>query len=89
MFERLAIHGDTASLVWAYHTAASLSQWRITKANNKQWTLRATVARIDPFQARQRPLLFSAPHSQGFWRWEVQELHLTDGSLTATLGPPL
>lgn len=89
MFEKFAMHGEAASLVWAYHTAATLTSWRVTKTPDKQWTLTATVARVDPFQARQRPLLFTAPHEKGRWAWEVQELHLGDGTLTATLGPPL
>ena len=88
MFEKLTIHGEAASLLWGYRTAATLSAWRITK-DQQQWKLTATVQQMDAFQARQRPLLFSAPHEKGRWCWMVEELHISERQLTATLGQPL
>ena len=88
MFDKLTIHGDQASLLWGYRTAASLTAWRITK-EKQQWKLTATVTKVDPFQARQRPLLFTAQHDKGRWCWEVQEIHIGDRELRATLGPPI
>jgi len=90
MFERITLHGESASLVFVYHTAAKLTAWQIQRAKDStEWTLTARVAKSDAFQLRQRPLLFTAPHEKGFWRWEVNELHLTEHGLRATLGQPL
>ena len=90
MFKSLALTGESASLLWGYHTAATLTSWRISRPENaKEWTLTAIVTKVDPFQARQRPLLFTAPRDKGRWCWEVKELHLGDRQLTATLGQPL
>jgi hypothetical protein len=90
MFKSITLRGESASLLWGYHTAAALTSWRISRPENAtKWTLTATVANSDAFKARQRPLLFTAPHEKGRWCWEVQELHLGERQLTATLGQPL
>jgi hypothetical protein len=52
------------------------------------WTLTATIARVDAFMARQRPLLFSAPRAGGFWIWPIEEITIGTTTLTARLGPP-
>lgn len=94
MFESVVLRGGTASLLWGYRTAATLTNWRIQKKATKvqkdsAWTLTATVQQCDAFQARQRPLLFTAPRDKGRWCWEVREISIGERSLTATLGPPL
>jgi hypothetical protein len=88
MFEKLTIRGETASLLWAYRTAATLSAWKITK-DQQRLKLTATVTQIDAFTVNQRPLLFEAKHGGGKSRWLVDELQFTHGTLTATLGPPV
>jgi hypothetical protein len=89
MFEKLTIHGEVASLLWGYRTAATLSAWKITKDKEHAWTLTATVQKLDAFQARQRPLLFTAPHEKGRWCWMVEQIQITDRQVTATLGQPV
>lgn len=90
MFKSIALTGDTGSLLWGYRTAATLSGWRISRPEGATgWTLTAKVTKADPFQARQRPLLFTAPRENGRWCWEVQEIHLGEREITAKLGQPL
>jgi hypothetical protein len=90
MFERITLHGEQASLVWAYHTAATLRSWKVHRGQNSpDWKLTATVTSADLFQTRQRPLLFTAPREKGRFCWEVRELHISDRQLTATLGQPV
>jgi hypothetical protein len=53
------------------------------------YTLRATLgAHVDRFQLRQRPLLFTAPRTGGFWCWPVQTLTIGERTILASLGPP-
>lgn len=90
MFKSIVLRGESGALLWGYRSAASLSKWRVSRPENATtWTLTATVDTVDPFQARQRPLLFTAPRDKGRWCWEVQEIHISEQQLTATLGQPL
>lgn len=90
MFKSIVLHGETASLLWGYRTAASLTSWRVSRGENQtEWKLTAKVTTADPFQARQRPLLFTAPRDKGRWCWEVKEIHLGEREIVATLGQPL
>ena len=90
MFESLTIHGGAGSVLWGYRVAVELKSWRITRVKDEggAWILRGTIARIDKFQARQAPLLFTAPRPHGFWAWPIQKLALGETSLRAELGPP-
>lgn len=87
MIQNLTLHGGTASLLWGYRTAAVLKTWRIAKREGK-WTLTATIERVDAFQARQKPLLFTAPRAGGFWAWPIESLDMGPNQLRAILGPP-
>ena len=58
------------------------------KAEGGDWILRGTIARIDKFQARQAPLLFTAPRPGGFWAWPIDAIEIGETSLRAHLGPP-
>jgi hypothetical protein len=90
VFEALTLHGGTAAILWGYHTAVSLRAWKIAKVDN-QWTLVATIERLDAFQARQTPLLFTTPRKgahDGFWAWGVESISVGTHHLTARLGPP-
>jgi hypothetical protein len=90
MFKNIALTGVSGSLLWGYHTAATLTSWRVSRPEHaKEWTLTGTVTKFDPFQARQRPLLFTAPREKGRWCWEVKDLRVNERQLTATLGQPL
>ena len=89
MFTSLTIHGGAGSVLWGYRVAVELTAWKITRGQEEaRWILRGTVARVDKFQARQAPLLFTAPRAGGFWAWPITSLTVGESSLRATLGPP-
>ena len=90
MFNSLTITGGAGSVLWGYRVAVELQSWRIVraKAEGGVWILSATITRIDKFQARQAPLLFSAPRAGGFWAWPIETIAIGETSLRATLGPP-
>lgn len=88
MFDALTVHGTAGTLLnGAARIAVEFSTWRITRTEG-HWLLHATIARIDPFQARQRPLIFTAPRKAGWWAWPVQAIEIGETSLRANLGPP-
>ena len=90
MFDSLTIHGGAGSVLWGYRVAVELTSWRITRVKDDggAWILRGTIARIDKFQARQAPLLFTAPRPDGFWAWPIDAIDIGETSLRAHLGPP-
>ena len=90
MFDALRIRGAAASILWGYHEAITLKSWSIVRVK-RQWTLTGTIERIEPYMARQRPLLFTAPRERardGHWAWGVQSIEIGPRSLIAKLGPP-
>ena len=88
MFREIALHGGAASIVWGYRPAVELRAWRIAKVEGV-WKLTGAIARVDKFQARQAPLLFTAPRPGGFWAWPIVTIAIGETSLRATLGPPV
>ena len=90
MFDKFTITGVTGSLLWGSRVAVDVTRWRIvrTKDTGGEWILSATIARIDKFQSRQAPLLFTAPRPGGFWAWPVDAIEIGETSLLAYLGPP-
>jgi hypothetical protein len=91
----VALRGAEATIVWGYHTAAVCSAWTVERsaaprsgAGPPTWTLRATLARADPFKLRQAPLKFTAPRRGGFFCWPILSVTVGAASLTAHLGPP-
>jgi hypothetical protein len=90
VFASLTIHGSAGALLWGDRVAVELTAWRIvrTKAEGGHWILSATIGRVDKFQARQTPLLFTAPRAGGFWAWPIAALDIGETSLRASLGPP-
>lgn len=90
MFEQIALRGESADLVFVYHKAAALAGWQIVRVRDStEWKLTATVTTRNDYLTRQRPLLFTAISNKVPLRWEVQELHINERHLTATLGKPL
>ena len=87
MAHSVTVSGVTGSLRWAYHEAALVTAWTVTRTGDV-WTLSATVGKSDAFRVSQRPLRFVAPHAHGAWTWPVESLQMTGASLTAVLGPP-
>lgn len=74
---------------WAYYTAAAINGYTVTRDENQQWSLRATVVMADSFKLSQRPLVFVAPHEKGDWRWPIEEIDISNGAVVAKLGQPL
>jgi hypothetical protein len=88
MFDELVVTGGEATISWAWHTAAVCRSWRIYKSRTRaQWSLVATVTRVDPYKLQQRPLLFNAPRKGGYWCWPVKAVTVQDKQITAALGP--
>jgi len=83
-----AIRGVVGQVKWAYYVAAAINGYTVTRSKDGVWKLSATVVNADAFKMAQRPLLFVAPHEKGQWVWPIHEMQLTDGALTARLGPP-
>jgi len=91
MFDNLSLHGTEATIVWGYRPAVVLKSWRIAKQNKGAWLLSAQIDRVDSFQARQKPLLFTAPRTgkNGLWAFPVKTLDVGPNSIRATLEPPV
>lgn len=92
MFDHLRIRGTAASILWGYRQAATLRSWSIEKTREGQWVLTGTLARVDAFQCRQKPLLFTAPREgahDGMWAWGIDRIvDVGPNQIRATLGPP-
>lgn len=86
---RVRLRGTSASILYGWHVAMSLKSWSIVK-EQRDWILRGTYERVDLFQARRRPLMFSAPREQGAaWAWGIEsDLTIGNGRVKAILGPP-
>jgi hypothetical protein len=98
MFQKMRLRGSCVrgacgSIVWGYRTAATLRAWTVTRdatGGRGQWTLRATVDRVSPFELRQKGLHFATPRLGGFFVWEIVEPpRVVNQTLTAKLTPPL
>ncbi|MES2341716.1 MAG: hypothetical protein V4597_08560 [Pseudomonadota bacterium] len=89
MFSKLSLRGTGGAILWGHREAVLLGPWTITQdKKSKAWTLKASAARVDAFQARQRPLWFSAPRPKGFWMWGIDKLEVAGLAIVAHLGPP-
>lgn len=88
MFSNVTLRGAQASILWGHRTAVALRSWTIRKEQG-QWILRGAVERLDAFQIRQRPLLFSAKREKDFWAWGIEQMKVTTlREVVAVLGPP-
>lgn len=94
MFTSITLHGAKASVLWGYYDAVVLRKWTIkkeqTKQQGEQWILRGVIERMDPFKARQKPLLFTAPRPKlPPWAWGIERLRIVSQTqIEAVLGPP-
>lgn len=92
MFRALTVRGDAAAILRGYVEAATIVRWTITKSDTGSWSLHATITRVDRFQLRQRPLIFTSPRRTegGFWCFPVlvDTIRLGETTLAARLGPP-
>jgi len=100
VFSRANLHGGKAAILFGYRTAVELTHWRVLKQHpmvagkhgfptltgKASWQLSGTVARIDPFFARQKPLILAVPRPSGFFLWPVKSIDfLAPGAIKATL----
>lgn len=96
MFNSITLRGAAGAILWGYRTAAVLQAWTIYHHrpdgdHDARWTLTATFARVNRFELRQRPLLFSAPRPglpMSCWPLHTASIQIGETRLVATLGPP-
>jgi len=88
------IRGVVGQIRWAYYTAAQVEGFTVIRNQTPRppgvparWSMRGRVVLTDPFKLTQKPLIFVAPHAKGKWQWPIEDLVITDGELTARLGP--
>lgn len=86
-FLNATVRGAAGQILWGYRPAAWLRSWTISKEHG-QWRLRGTADRIDAFQLRQKPLIFTAPRGKGQWCWPVTSVVVNQQQIIGTLGPP-
>jgi hypothetical protein len=79
----LTVTGTRATVQWGYQCAAQIRDWTISKDDQGQLRLTATIASGHTFRLSQRPLMVQTPR----WAWQILELQIEGASLTAVLGP--
>jgi hypothetical protein len=88
------LRGTRGSIVWGYHTAVALGEWKVKREQlpgtqfDTGWRLRASVTKADVFLSQRRPLYFTAPHHKGQWCWPVEALMISGTQLMARLRAP-
>jgi len=82
----LIVHGQTGTIRWGYHLAASFRAWTVTQDGGAA-VLEATVVDANAFRLSQQPLVCQARHATGAWTWPIVSLQIVGASLTATFGP--
>ena len=84
------LSGVIGAIKWGHYTAAAIHGYTVSPTDKTltAWTLTATVVLADAFKMAQTPLVFTAKHAKGEWRWPIKTLARSETSLTATLGPP-
>jgi hypothetical protein len=84
------LSGVIGAIKWGHYTAAAIHGYTVSPTDKTLtvWRLTATVVLADAFKMAQTPLVFTAKHAKGEWRWPITSLARAEGSLTATLGPP-
>jgi hypothetical protein len=82
------VRGIIGQVKWSYYNAAAIHGYAVSRSEQGQWSLRASVVMADAFKLSQRPLVFVAPTQRGDMRWPITDLNLSEGVLVANLGPP-
>lgn len=81
------IKGQTAVLRWGYHVAAQLGPWSVVVTPERS-TVTADIVQRDEYKSSQQPLKFVVERPGGHdWVWPIESAQMTDGTLTASLGP--
>jgi hypothetical protein len=84
------LSGVVGHIKWGHYTAAAINGYTVVPLNKarSEWSLVATVVLSDAFKMAQTPLVFTAKHAKGEWRFPIKHLARTEYRLTALLGPP-
>ena len=84
------IRGVVGRIEWAYHVAAEVEGYVVTRGDDQRWRLVATPkGSPNTFQLRQRPLLFVAPTDRGAMVFPIESIDVEPNQIRASLGPPL
>lgn len=81
----LTLRGATGELRWVYLPAVVFGPWRIETTEDT--TLVATVASVDDYRVTQHPLVAVVQLGRSQLRYPILDLQITDGRVTARLGP--
>jgi hypothetical protein len=83
------LSGETGSIRWGYHLAATVGPFTITRGTGG-YRLAATIVEADAARLRQQPLVFVMPLTWAgravAWHWAIRGCELIDGRLLADLG---
>lgn len=82
----MTVRGRLGEVKWGYALAAAVHDWSVIQ-DAGVWTLTGRLVAPDAFRLSQQPLAFAARHADGVWRWSIETLQITGGTLTARLGP--
>ena len=84
------LSGVIGAIKWGHYTAAAIHGYTVSPTDKTLtvWRLTATVVLADAFKMAQTPLVFTAKHAKGEWRWAITSLARPEGGLPATPGPP-
>ena len=86
----LSLRGDGARIVWGYQVAVTVGAWTVQVAPPPApgpWIFEGALETCAVVAARQAPLTLVIPRPHGSWRWPVRSLTITNGAVTAVLGP--
>ena len=86
----IPLRGLRGAIKWYYQTAADVANYAVVyNQERRAWTLRGGVVAGNAFTLQQRPLLFVAYVKGGAaLTWPIVDFTITDGRLSANLGPP-
>lgn len=91
VFRLVTVKGEHARIERGYFVAADIGAYQLAHADG-EWSLSGVVLKSDPFQLRQRPLLFFAPYRthdgrQCEWLFTVDGFYVAEGRVHARLLP--
>ena len=85
-----SITGVVGRIEWAYHVAAEIDGYVVSRSPENTWSLAATPKGTpNTFQLRMRPLMFVAPTQQGAMCFPIETIDVGPNQIRATLGQPL
>lgn len=83
-----SISGEVGELRWGYRLAGTVGQWTARKNETDAGvTLSGTLTSQNAVWISQRPLVFTATHPKGMFRWECLSLQISGGAFTSAIRP--